>query len=240
MYKKNKILVLIPARGGSKGLPGKNIRPLLGKPLIAWLIEQALGSRYMDRLVVSTESSDIAAIARKHGADVPFLRPKELATDKASTIDAIIHAVNFFKQRGESFDYIALLEPTSPLRNKGDIDRAIKRLIDHQDKADSLVSVGQVHMEHPAIVKKINSQGVVPYCPGFEKVFRRQDLNKAYFPYGVIYLSKLALLIETRTFYQKKTIPYFIERWQNYEVDDIVDFYCIEAIMKKKIKGEIL
>jgi CMP-N,N'-diacetyllegionaminic acid synthase len=239
MYKKRRVLALIPARGGSKGLPGKNIRPLLGKPLLAWSIEQVLESKYVDRLVVSTESPAIAAIARRYGADVPFLRPKELATDKSSTIDAIDHAVDFLKERGEDFDYIALIEPTSPLRKKEDIDRPIKCLIDHQGSADSLVSVGQVHMEHPGIVKKITGTGVVPYCPGFKKVFRRQDLDKAYFPYGVMYLSKIQHLFKTRTFYQKRTIPYFIERWQNYEVDDICDFYCIEAIMKKKLKGEL-
>ena len=240
MYKKRKTLAIIPARGGSKGLPGKNIRTLLGKPLIAWSIEQVLDSKYVDRLVVSTESPAIAAIARQYGADVPFLRPKALATDKSSTIDAIEHAVNFFKERGENFDYIALFEPTSPLRNKEDIDGAIKRMIDQESKADSLVSVGEVHMEHPGIVKKISSAGVIPYCSGFKKVFRRQDLDKAYFPYGVIYMSKIQQLLKIRTFYQKKTIPFFIERWQNYEVDDIFDFYCIEAIMKKKLNGELL
>jgi len=237
VYKKRKILALIPARGGSKGLPGKNIRPLCGKPLIAWSIEQVLASKYIDRMVVSTDSPAIALIARKHGAKVPFLRPKELATDKASTIDAIEHAVNFFKKQGEDFDYIALFEPTSPLRDKEDIDRAIKRLIDNEGKADSLVSFGEVHMEHPGIVKKMIGGWMVPYCPGFKKVFRRQDLDKAYFPYGVIYLSKTRHLFKTRTFYQKKTMPFFIERWQNYEVDDIVDFYCIEAVLKKKLSG---
>jgi CMP-N,N'-diacetyllegionaminic acid synthase len=239
MYKKKKILALIPARAGSKGLPGKNIRPLMGKPLIAWSIENVLGSQYVDRIVVSTDSPAIAAIARKHGADVPFLRPKELSTDKASTIDAISHAVDYFKEKGEDFDYIALLEPTSPLRNKDDIDKAIKRLIDVQNKADSLVSVGQVHMEHPGIVKKIINGKIVPYCSVTGKIFRRQDLDKAYFPYGVIYLSKTKTLFETRTFYQKKTIPYFIERWQNYEVDDIFDFYCIEAVLKMKSKEKL-
>ena len=143
MYKKRKTLALIPARGGSKGLPGKNIMPLAGKPVIAWSIEQALNSRCIDKVLVSTDSREIASIARKYGAEVPFLRPKALAADTSSTFDVISHAVDFLRKQGEEFDYIALVEPTSPLRANADLDRAIKSLIDHEDKADSLVSVGK-------------------------------------------------------------------------------------------------
>jgi len=122
MYKGKKILALIPARGGSKGLPGKNIKPLLGKPLIAWTIEQAKASKYVDRVVVSTDDDEIAEVAIRYGAEVPFLRPKELARDDSPTIDAILHALDFFSDKGERFDLLALLEPTSPLRDSEDID----------------------------------------------------------------------------------------------------------------------
>ncbi|CEO88250.1 acylneuraminate cytidylyltransferase family protein [Syntrophaceticus schinkii] len=128
MYKGKKILGLIPARGGSKGLPGKNIKPLCGKPLIAWAIEQGLASKYLDKVIVSTDDEEIAKVSRSFGAEVPFMRPGELATDAAKTIDVVVHALEFLKQRGGlEFDYLALLEPTSPLRKNGDIDKSIAR-----------------------------------------------------------------------------------------------------------------
>ena len=120
---------IIPARGGSKGLPGKNIRPMCGKPLIAWTIEKALQSRHLDVVMVSTDSLEIAAIAREHGAEVPFLRPADLATDTANSYDVIRHALGYYRQSvGRDFVYTALLEPTSPLREDDDIDRVLAAL----------------------------------------------------------------------------------------------------------------
>jgi CMP-N,N'-diacetyllegionaminic acid synthase len=230
------ILAVIPARGGSKGLPRKNILPLGGRPLIAWTIEQALASKYLDKVLVSTDDEEIAGIAKDCGAEVPFLRPAELATDTAKTIDVIHHCLAFYKERGVSFDYLALLEPTSPLRAEGDIDKAIKLLAEQDAEADSLVSVGEVHMEHPSIVKKIENNYVKPYESSGKIITRRQELSKAYFPYGVIYLSKISSLMATDTFYQERTIPFYIQRWQNYEVDDIFDLICIQAILNHKMQ----
>lgn len=235
MYKEKNILGLIPARGNSKGLPRKNIKPLLGKPLIAWTIEQTLASKYLDRVVVSTDDKEIAEISKKYGAEVPFMRPKELAKDNSTTTDVIIHTLNWFKNSGQKFDYLALFEPTSPLREKNDIDNGIMKLIDNENKADSLVSVGEISLEHPFISKEIDEKGYVKpfYKVPNNKVGRRQDLSKAYFPYGVLYLSKVSAIKKYKTFYQKKTMPMFIKRWQNYEIDDMWDFICIEAILKK-------
>src|SRR3990172_8434607 len=147
MYKGKSVLGIIPARGGSKGLSRKNIRLLAGKPLIAWTIEQANTSKYLDKVIVNTDDQQIADTAKKYGADVPFLRPRELAGDTTPMIDVIFHTLNFFKNSGTAFDYLALLEPTSPLRADHDIDNAIQKLISETD-ADSLVSVGEVHLEH--------------------------------------------------------------------------------------------
>lgn len=240
MYKGKKILGLIPARGGSKGLPKKNIKLLNGKPLIVWTIEQALNSKYLDKVVVSTDDTEIAEVSKKHGAEVPFLRPKELATDESPTIDTILHTVNWFEDKGECFDYLALLEPTSPLRKKSDIDNAIITLIDNISKAQSLVSVGIVTLEHPFYIKKIDEEGYLRAFLNFEKLtYRRQDLPIVYFPYGVIYLASINSLKKYKTFYQDKTLPFVIERWQNYEVDDLYDFICIESILKEQqIRGE--
>ena len=122
MYNNKKILAIIPARGGSKGLPGKNIKPLCGKPLIGWSIEQAQASEYIDEIFVSTDSSEIAAVAESFGVKVPFLRPSELATDTSPSSAFVLHTINYYRSKGHEFDYILLLEPTSPLRKKGDID----------------------------------------------------------------------------------------------------------------------
>lgn len=234
---KNRIIAIIPARGGSKGLPRKNIKPLLGKPLIAWTIEQAKKSEYIDRIIVSTEDKEIGEIAKEYGAEVPFLRPKALARDDSPTIDAIIHAINWFEARGEYFDIVVLLEPTSSLRKENDLDNAIELFIKNIDKVDSLVSVGEVHLENPYIMKKIEKGYVKPLIEIDENIYQRQQMPKVYFPYGVIYLSKVEALKKHKTFYQGRTIPYFIERWQNYEIDDIYDFICVEAILKYKLEG---
>jgi len=228
----------VPARGGSKGLPGKNIKDLCGRPLIAWTIEQAINSKYFDLVLVSTDDDEIAEISKACGANVPFLRPAHLAIDTARTVDAIFHAEDYYKKRDIAFDYVVLLEPTSPLRKENDIDDAIKILIDDEARADSLVSLGEVHMEHPCITKVIESGYVSSLIKEKQqRAHQRQQLSKAYFPYGVIYASKFSTLRDKETFYQEKTIPYLIERWQNYEIDDLYDYICIEAIMKHLKRG---
>ncbi|MGZ7095272.1 MAG: acylneuraminate cytidylyltransferase family protein [Methanobacterium sp.] len=229
-----KILCIIPARGGSKRLTGKNILDLCGKPLIAWTIEQARASKYLDKIIVSTDDEEIARISREYGAEVPFLRPAQFAEDDSPTIDAIKHAIEFLKNQGELYDILVLLEPTSPLRKKDDIDKAINIFLKENYRSDSLVSLGKVHLEDPVIMKKVDSGLVKPFID----VNMHQSDFEAYFPYGVIYLSKIDKLLQNKTFYQDHTVPYLIERWQNYEVDDIYDFICIESIMKLKLNEE--
>lgn len=234
MYKDKKILAIIPARGGSKGLPGKNIKPLLGKPLIGWTIEQAFASEYIDEIFVSTDSREIADIAETFGVRVPELRPEELASDISPSSEFVIYTIEYLQTQGKYFDYIILLEPTSPLRKKKDVDHAIE-ILERYPETSSIVSLGEVHTEHPAIVKKINPDGkVVPFMANSEKIMRRQDNQKSYFPYGVIYMVRTDFFQRTKSFYSEESIPYFIERWQNYEVDDLYDFICIEAILKIK------
>ena len=239
MYKDKMILCVIPARGGSKGLPGKNIFPLLGKPLIAWTIEQALASKYIDKVVVSTDDVGISEVSKKYGAEVPFLRPPELARDDSPTIDTVENLVNYYKSNNIKYDILVLLEPTSPLRKECDIDNSIKLLIDKEKTADSLVSVGKVHLENPYITKILVEGYVTPLLKeNKKKIYQRQMLPDIYFPYGVIYMSKVNELLNAKTFYQERTISYEIERWQNYEIDDIYDLKCIEAILKQKKEEE--
>lgn len=234
-----KIIGIIPARGGSKGLPGKHLKPLLGKPLIYWTIEQAKKSKYLDRLIVNTDDKKIADIARKYNVEVPFLRPKKLAKDKSPIVDAIFHTLSWFKKRGERFNIVVLLEPTSPLRKENDIDQAIKLFLKQIDRADSLVSLGEIQLEKPHISKIIEQGFVQPFIKTEEHIYQRQQLPKIYFPYGVIYIAKVKTLKKYKTFFPKKTVPYFIERWQNYEVDDLCDFYCNEAILKNKLNKKL-
>lgn len=233
MYLNKKILAIIPARGGSKGLPEKNIKPLFSKPLIGWTIEQAKECKYIDSVFVTTDNKKIANTAKSFGIDVPFLRPAELANDTSSSMDVVEHVLAHFENMHIYFDYIILLEPTSPLRKKNDLDTAIQLAIENES-ADGIISLGEVHMEHPMIVKKINEKGkIAPYIDDVLKISQRQQADKAYFPYGVIYMIKTDIFKKEKAFYTNNILPYYIERWQNYEVDDIYDFIAIEAILKK-------
>jgi CMP-N,N'-diacetyllegionaminic acid synthase len=233
MIKGKKIIAIIPARGGSKGLPGKNIKPLLGKPLIAWTIDQAKKSKYIDEIFVSTDSMEIAEVSEEYGVKVPYLRPGKLASDGASSMDVISHVISQYENNNSYFDFIILLEPTSPLRKEEDIDNSIELLVKNES-ADGVISVGEIHMEHPVIVKKINSSGrLEPYIDDVKKISQRQQADKSYFPYGVIYMIRTEVFRRERSLYTNNVIPYYIERWQNYEIDDIYDFIAIEAILTK-------
>jgi len=239
VFNNRKILAIIPARGGSKGLPGKNIKPLLGKPLIGWTIEQAKASKFIDEIFVSTDSREIADTAEQFGIKIPFLRPSEYSGDESPSSDFIIHTLDYFEKNGDVFDYLILLEPTSPLRDKKDIDDAII-LLKSKDDTDGVISIGEVHMEHPMIVKKIDENGMlIPYTGNNKEITQRQMVDKAYFPYGVIYIASCDKFRKTKSFYTGNIVPYYIERWQNYEIDDIYDFYCIEAIMNLQLKEKI-
>jgi CMP-N,N'-diacetyllegionaminic acid synthase len=235
VYKNKTFLAIIPARGGSKGLPKKNIKELCGKPLIAWSIEAGLKSKYIDEVMVTTDSQEIADIAKEYGAIIPFIRPDFLATDTATSFDVINHTIEYYKKElNKEFDYIVLLEPTSPLREANDIDEMIEKIINVENDFDSIVSIGQVH-EHPSIMKKIvNDKTLSSYCEELVMKTRRQDNDIAYFPYGVAYIVKTKSLLDEKTFYTKRNTFYEIKRYQCYEIDDIYDFLAIENIMKFK------
>jgi CMP-N,N'-diacetyllegionaminic acid synthase len=225
---KKKIIAIIPARGGSKGIPKKNIALVAGKPLIQYTIESAKQSKKIDKLVVSTDSEEIATIARNLGVEV-IKRPTEFARDDSSTMDVINHVLEVVE---EKFDMLAILEPTSPLRKEEDIDNAISLLLKEYETADAVISLGEIALENPFLSKIIKNKFLTPLIKTENKVYQRQQLQKTYFPYGVIYLSKINTLLETDTFYQEKTIPYFIERWQNYEIDDAYDLIVVERIIQ--------
>ena len=228
------IIGIVPARGGSKGLPGKNIMTLCGKPLIEWSIEAGLACKYIDEVIVTTDSEEIALIAKAAGALVPFLRPPELACDTSTTVDTVKHVIDYYQTIDKYFDYIVLLEPTSPLRAKDDLKCMIEKINSLDEKYDAIISLGEVH-EHPSIMKKIVNTDIQPYCNELVMATRRQDNEVAYFPYGVAYIIKTKILIEKETFYPSRTTYWIIKRYQCFEIDDIYDFLAIEVIMKTKI-----
>lgn len=236
MYKGKRILAIIPARGGSKGLPGKNIKNLCGKPLIAWSIEHALQSKYIDELYISTDSLDIALVAEQCGVKVPELRPNEYASDTAPSSAFILYTIEKLKNEGQTFDYFILLEPTSPLRDVEDIDCSIEMLVNTPD-ADSIVGLCKAEDIHPAFMVKISIDGLLSPYEAEMKTLRRQELSDVFFFEGTVYVSKVNAFIEKKAFYHDKTLPYIVPKWKSYEVDDIIDFTIIEAIMKLKLDG---
>jgi len=233
MYKNKTFIAIIPARSGSKGLPDKNIKELNGKPLIAWSIETAFKSKYLDDIFLSTDSKVYTEIASKYALKTPFLRPSNLASDNSTNDEVVEHTLNEFKQNfSKEFDYIVWLEPTSPLREDDDIDKMIEKLVDNQNKFNSIVSIGEVD-EHPNYIKKVvENDKLKPYCLNLTNTARRQDNDKAFFPYGVAYIAKVDTYLKERTFYTTKNTYYEIEKYQCHEIDDIYNFLCIEAIMK--------
>jgi len=234
MISNKRVIAIIPARGGSKGLPGKNIRPLCGKPLIAWSIERALQSHYVDAVVVTTDSHEIADVALRYGAEVPFLRPAHLASDTASSVDTVLHALDHYRDTlGKTFDYVVLLEPTSPLREVGDVDSMLDKLLAHADDFDAIVSVGEVH-EHPSIMKRLEGNTMQPFYANLAMTSRRQDNVPAYFPYGVAYVVSTDTLYSLQTFYPPRATFFEIKRHQCFEIDDLCDFLVVETMMKQE------
>lgn len=234
-------LYLIPARGGSKGLPGKNLRPLLGRPLIAWTINTALqaAERNPGRVVVSTDDAAIAEAARANGAEVPFMRPAELAGDTSSSMDVVLHALKWFADQGERFDLVCMLEATSPQRTADDVSNAMDLLL-KTEGAESIVGVCRSEGGHPAFLARKNAkQFIAPYQGDAFKFLRRQEIDDVYFFEGSLYIARTATLEQRRSFYHDRTLGYEMPKWKSFEVDDLVDFTVIEALMTARQKGLI-
>ena len=219
-------LAIIPARGGSKRLPRKNILDLCGKPLISWSIEAALKSKYISKVVVSSDDEEILNISSNFGADI-LKRPYELANDTATTFDAIKHTINNL----EKYDYIVLLQPTSPLRNEKHIDEAIELLEEKQ--ADAIVSVCE--MDHSplwsnTLPKDGNMRGFLR-----EEILnkRSQDLEKYYRLNGAVYICKTDKLLENKSFFLKDNIfAYIMDRKSSIDIDEEIDFLFAERVIE--------
>jgi CMP-N-acetylneuraminic acid synthetase len=232
VYKGKKILAIIPARGGSKGVLRKNIRVVAGKPLIAWTIEEAKKSEYIDQLIVSSEDDEIIAVAKAFGCEVPFVRPMELARDETPGIAPIKHAINFYLNNGVYFDYIVCLQCTSPLRMVNDIDGAIELAL--RSNADSVVSVCEA--EHsPYWMKKVDEKGCMSnFIDDGIKYTRRQDLPKVYRINGAFYMATPELILKTNDWYSKGTKAFIMDKLRSIDIDSELDFLVVDAVLQKK------
>lgn len=229
MYKGKKIIGLIPARGGSKGLLRKNSKPLIGKPLIAWTIESALESRYLDKLLVSTDDEEIANISIKYGAEVPFIRPGLLSTDNAKMIDVILHTVNWLEDHGLLFDLIMLLQPTSPLRTTNDIDNIVEFLFSKNAMAS--VSVCKAN-NHPYWTNTLPYDGCLGnFLRPEVRDKNRQEISATYRLNGALYLAYIDYLKNTMSFIGKEAFAYIMPNERSVDIDDELDFRFVEFLL---------
>ena len=224
-----KILALITARGGSKGLPGKNTRVLGDRPLIAWSIDAAHGARHIARTIVSTDDNAIADVARKHGAEVPCLRPAALAQDNSPHIDVVLHTLDALKSIDEYVpDALMLLQPTSPFRTSADIDSAVE--LARTKNAPAVVSVVETH-DHPFLARRLDGGGrMSPFVPCDLGYPRRQDLPPAYALNGAIYLCRVDILRDQRTFEPPGCIGYVMPPERSLQIDTPWDFELCSLI----------
>ena len=229
MYNNQRILALIPARGGSKGIKDKNIVPLLGKPLISYSIEAGKASKYIDTIVVSTDNQEIAEVAVLYGADIPFLRPKELALDTSKTIDAVIHAIDLINSKKPVYDVLILLQPTQPLRTSFDIDRAIETYFENDE--NDLASVSLV-TDHPLLIRSISENGNLIPLLQKNSTCRRQDMPPYYRINGCIYINKIKEL-NYNTSFNDNLVPYIMPQNHSIDIDCIDDLHIAEMYLRE-------
>lgn len=225
----NKYLAIIPARGGSKRLPRKNILKLCGKPLISWSIESGLKSKYINKVLVTSEDEDILEISKKAGANI-LRRPKELATDTISSYDAVEHAI----KNCENYEYVVLLQPTSPLRNENHIDEAIQLL--EEKNADAIISICEV--EHSPLWTNIlpANNSMKDFISEGIKSTRSQDLPNYFRLNGAVYICKTELLLKQKTFFINENIfAYKMKQENSVDIDSRLDFIIAQTILGEKL-----
>lgn len=230
------ILGLIPARGGSKGIPRKNIVPLAGKPLLTYTCEAALGSSYIDRVVLSTDDEEIAQIGRSCGVEVPFMRPPELARDDTPSLPVAQHAIEWLREHdGWGTDILVLLQPTSPLRRAHHIDAALDILLEKQ--ADTVVSVVEVpHRYNPYSVMELRDGILHQFLPGktqFDR-YRRQTLPKVYARNGpAVLVTRVNTLFRDQSFYGQLVLPYVMDEADSLDIDTLYDLEIAEFLIER-------
>jgi CMP-N,N'-diacetyllegionaminic acid synthase len=223
-----RVLGVIPARGGSKGVPGKNIRDLCGKPMIAWTIDEAKKSAYLDRVIVSSDDESIIEIAKLYGADVPFTRPAELARDDTPGVEPVLHALGELP----GYDFVVLLQPTSPLRQAADIDGCIEKCV--RTGANACVSVVEPE-HHPNWMFTIEKDGYMyPLNQNEEMYGRRQELPMVYALNGAVYVAKVSWLESNRAFLGKGVQAYVMSRDNSIDVDTELDLRLAALLLASR------
>tara|TARA_Y100000741_G_scaffold319604_1_gene267656 strand:- start:392 stop:1087 length:696 start_codon:yes stop_codon:yes gene_type:complete len=228
MFKNKTFLAIIPARGGSKRLPNKNTANLYGKPLVAWTIEAAKKSKYLDEIILSTDSSKITEIGLKYKVNIPFVRPKKISGDKANSVDVLIHALN---QIDKKYDYTVMLQPTSPLRNHHDIDKSIEYL--NEKDANSIISVSK--LSHPIewVNKLPKDFSMKNFFSRKDKIKRSQDYEKSYIINGAIYIIRNKILIsQKKLFLKERCYGYLMDQDKSIDIDNKLDLNIAEVLLK--------
>jgi CMP-N,N'-diacetyllegionaminic acid synthase len=227
------VVALIPARGGSKGIPGKNLAVVAGRPLIAYTIEAAQSAGCCDRIIVSTDDQDIAQAAREFGAEVPFMRPADLAGDASPMLGVLCHALDWCEQSGEHIDAMVLLQPTSPLRSARHIREAVALFFQHH--ATSVVSVMEVpHQFNPVSVLSIEDGVLQPYLKDGPRVTRRQDKPKVYARNGPAVLVCDPAMLRFRELYGPTCVPYLMSAVDSLDIDERDDLDLAEWLIERR------
>lgn len=222
------VLAIIPARGGSKGLPGKNIKKLGDKPLIAWTIEAAQNSIYVTDIVVSTDDVAIAEVAQEYGAEVPTIRPKHLATDEAKSTDAVLHMIEYLESIGRKYDQLLLLQPTSPFRDAEDIDAALGMLTKNND---SIISFVEVETK-PFWMVTPREDGSYERLLKDDSKFRRQEFPKVYQYNGALYCVPIGEFTKHRKFEFDSTLLFPMSKEKSLDIDTVKDWEKAETILE--------
>lgn len=231
MYNDSTFLAIVPARSGSKRLPEKNIKDLCGKPLIAWSIEAGIQSKYIDKVAISTDSQEYANIAQKYGGEVPYLRPQELSQDTSTTLDVLKHLITFYKDNfNERFHYVALLQPTNPIRQAKHLDEAIEKLLHYQGNA----IIGVCHCEHSPLWSNTltSNERMDDFINPDIYNIRSQDLPIYYRLNGAIYIAKTDWLMESKSLFGNNTYAYKMGIEESIDIDTMLDFKVAECILR--------
>ena len=225
MYKEKKFLCVIPARKGSKRIKWKNIVPLAGKPLLEYTIECAKKSIYVDRVIVSTDSYFIKKLAQQNGVDVPFLRPRNLATDEAKTIDVLLHTIEYCENiENQKYDYIVLLQNTSPLRKTWQVDEAIEKIVNND--FESLVSISALKVRPELMRKFYDDKNIIP-------IFKETG-NLLYRVNGAIYINKINKNLNKNTILANNNLAYIMDKKTSVDIDTIEDIEIAEYYLETK------
>lgn len=227
---RNDVLIIIPARGGSKGIPRKNIKSLNGKPLIYYAIDTARAITTDDNICVSTDDVEIKSVVENYGLEVPFLRPQELSTDTAGTYEVLLHALDYYEKQGKHYDIVLLLQTTSPFRTAEQVKEALA--IYDKSNADMVVSVKECPANPYYNVFEEDAEGYLHVCKGNGNIFRRQDAPKVYEYNGAIYIMDAEKLKNTHMHRIQKRVKYIMDTQSSFDLDTMQDWEMAEMILK--------